>query len=138
MDLGSENTKEAGASDVVRRGRRMSVLSPTVLLDSLVRLSPVRLLSNPVMLIVELTFFIVAAMSAYPQGFVPVASVSERLYYVEIAVILLITVWFSTLSDALAEQQAKNTASSLRKLESEVPSKKVVREGWSQSIVQTS
>ena len=90
------------------------------------------------MLIVEMTFFIVAAMAAYPQGFVPVASVSERLYYVEIAIILLITVWFSTLSDALAEQQAKNTASSLRKLETEVPSKKVVREGWSQSIVQTS
>jgi len=138
MDLGSESTKEGGASVVVPRGRRMSVLSSKVMLDSLVRLSPVRLLSNPVMLIVEVTFFIVAAMAVYPQGFVPVASVSERLYYVEIAIILLITVWFSTLSDALAEQQAKNTASSLRKLESEVPSKKIVREGWSQSVVQTS
>ena len=116
----------------------MSILSAKVLADSLVRLSPVRLISNPVMLIVEITFFIVAAMAAYPQGFMPVASVSERLYYVEIALILLITVWFSTLSDALAEQQAKNTASSLRKLETEVPSKKVVREGWSQSIVQAS
>ena len=116
----------------------MSVISSKVLVDSMVRLSPIRLLSNPVMLIVELTFFIVAAMAVYPQGFVPVASVGERLYYVEIAVILLITVWFSTLSDSLAEQQAKNTASSLRKLESEVPSKKVVREGWSQTIVQTS
>ena len=138
MDMGSESAKDGGATEVVRRGRRMSFLSSRVILDSLVRLNPVRLLSNPVMLIVELTFFIVASMAAYPQGFVPVASTSERFYYVEISVILLITVWFSTLSDALAEQQAKNTASSLRKLESEVPSKKVVREGWSQSIVQTS
>src|SRR6202166_3653886 len=138
MDLGSEGAKVGGASEAVRRGRRMSALSGKVLVDSLVRLSPVRLLSNPVMLIVELTFFIVAAMSAYPQGFVPVASVSERLYYVEIAVILLITVWFSTLSDSLAEQQAKNTASSLRKLESEVPSKKVVTEGWTRTVTQTS
>src|SRR5260370_26535181 len=104
----------------------MSVLSSKVLVDSLVRLSPVRLLSNPVMLIVELTFVIVAAMAVSPQSFVPVASVGERLYYAEIAAILLITVWFSTLSDALAEQQAKNTARSLRKLESEVPRKKVV------------
>ncbi len=116
----------------------MSAPSSKVLLDSLVRLSPARLVSNPVMLIVEVSFFIVAAMAALPQVFLPVASASERLYYVEIAVILLITVWFSTLSDALAEQQAKNTASSLRKLESEVPSKKVVTEGWTRTVLRMS
>jgi potassium-transporting ATPase ATP-binding subunit len=137
MGLGSEISKDAGAPPVVGR-RRMSVITGRVLADSLVRLSPTRLISNPVMFIVEVTFFIVAAMAVYPQGFASVANVNERLFYVEIAIILLITVWFSTLSDSLAEQQAKNTASSLRKLEMEVPSKKVVREGWSQSIVQTS
>jgi K+-transporting ATPase ATPase B chain len=89
------------------------------------------------MLIVELTFFIVAAMAVYPQGFVGVASVGERLFYVEVAAILIITVWFSTLSDALAEQQAKNTASSLRKLETQVVSKKVVTQGWSREIIPT-
>src|SRR6266550_1236177 len=116
----------------------MSVISSRVVLDSLVRLSPLRLLSNPVMLIVELTFFVVAAMAASPSTFSPVASVNERLYYVEIASVLLLTVCFSTLSDALAEQQAKNTARSLRKLESEVPSKKVVTEGWTRTVLQTS
>jgi potassium-transporting ATPase ATP-binding subunit len=117
--------------------RRMGFLSGNVLLDSLVRLNPVSLTSNPVMLIVEITFFIVAAMAIYPQAFVGVASVSERVFYVEIAAILLITVWFSTLSDALAEQQAKNTASSLRKLETEVISKKVVTHGWSRETIPT-
>jgi len=136
--LDSESAKGGEASEVVGRGRRMSVFSGNVLGDSLVRLSPTRLISNPVMLIVEITFFIVAAMAAYPQGFASVASVSERLFYVEIAIILLVTVWFSTLSDSLAEQQARNTASSLRKLESEVPSKKLVRDGWSQTILQAS
>jgi K+-transporting ATPase ATPase B chain len=138
MGLDSQHANDGRAAEAVRLGRRMSVLSSKVLADSLVRLSPVRLLSNPVMLIVELTFFIVAAMAASPQSFVPVASVGERIYYAEIAVILLITVWFSTLSDALAEQQAKNTARSLRKLESEVPSKKVVTEGWTRTVLQTS
>ena len=51
------------------------------------------------------------------------------------AVILIITVWFSTLSDALAEQQAKNTAGSLRKMETEVSSKKIITEGWTRKIV---
>jgi K+-transporting ATPase ATPase B chain len=87
------------------------------------------------MLIVEVTFFIVAAMAFDPSVFVPVASVSERGFYVEVAVVLLITVWFSTLSDSLAERQAKNTANSLRQLESEVSSKKVVTEGWNREIV---
>src|SRR5580658_3715175 len=98
----------------------MALVSGKVLADSLARLSPVSLVANPVMLIVEITFFIVAAMAIYPQGFVDVASVGERTFYAEVAAILLITVWFSTLSDALAEQQAKNTASSLRKLETEI------------------
>ncbi|HUK27371.1 MAG TPA: HAD-IC family P-type ATPase [Candidatus Acidoferrales bacterium] len=103
-------------------------MSGKTLLDSVVRLNPVRLISNPVMFIVEITFFIVAAMAAYPQVFLPVASVNERVFYVEVALILLITVWFSTLSDSLAETQAKNTASSLRKLEKEVLAKKLTSE----------
>ena len=103
-------------------------MSGKTLLDSVVRLNPARLISNPVMFIVEITFFIVAAMAAYPQVFLPVASVNERVFYVEVALILLITVWFSTLSDSLAETQAKNTASSLRKLEKEVLAKKLTSE----------
>ena len=61
------------------------------------------------MFIVELTFFIVGAMAVYPQAFVPVATPGKHLFYVEVALILLVTVWFSTLSDSLAERQARNT-----------------------------
>jgi K+-transporting ATPase ATPase B chain len=80
------------------------------------------------MFIVEITFFIVAAMAIYPQGFLPVANPSETIFYVEVAAILLITVWFSTLSDSLAETQARKTANSLRKLETETMAKKIVTE----------
>jgi len=89
------------------------------------------------MFIVELTFFIVAAMAIYPPAFYPVANSSMRIYYLEVSLILLTTVWFSTLADALAETQAKNTASSLRSLESEVQSKKIVTEGDVRRIVTT-
>ena len=87
------------------------------------------------MLIVEITFFIVAAMAIVPQAFGSVASVGLRGFYIAVAAILLITVWFSTLSDALAEQQAKSTAGALRKLETEVPAKKIVTEEWTRKIV---
>ncbi|HYB92786.1 MAG TPA: HAD-IC family P-type ATPase [archaeon] len=101
-------------------------MSRKTLVDSVVRLNPVSLIRNPVMFIVELTFFIVAAMAIHPQAFLPVASTTERIFYIEVAAILLITVWFSTLSDSIAETQARNTASSLRKLEKEAVTKKIV------------
>ena len=101
-------------------------MSSKTLSDSIARLNPVSLIANPVMFIVELTFFVVAAMAVYPQWFIPVASPNERVFYVEVAAILLITVWFSTLSDSIAETQAKNTANSLRKLETESMAKKLV------------
>ncbi|MGA2972016.1 MAG: HAD-IC family P-type ATPase [Candidatus Bathyarchaeia archaeon] len=104
-------------------------MSGKTLADSIVRLNPVSLIHNPVMFIVEITFLVVAAMAVYPQWFIPVASPNERIFYVEVAAILLITVWFSTLSDSLAETQAKNTANSLRKLEAEAITKKIVTEG---------
>jgi K+-transporting ATPase ATPase B chain len=119
------------------RAKGMSALSAKVLLDSLVRLNPVALLANPVMFLVEVTFFIVVGMAIDPRAFYPVASPREKVFYVEVALILLITVWFSTLSDALAEHQAKNTARSLRRLETEVLSKKVVTEDWSRKIIPT-
>jgi K+-transporting ATPase ATPase B chain len=136
--LEKETPKKENELEDRKARPRMGLFSGKVLADSLVRLNPVSLSANPVMLIVEITFFIVTAMAIYPQGFGGVATVGDRTFYVEVAAILLVTVWFSTLSDALAEQQAKNTASSLRKLETEVLSKKVVRHEWSRDIVPTS
>ncbi len=115
---------------------RYPLFSKSVLLDSLVRLDPRRLLRNPVMLIVELTFLVVSGMAIYPAGFSPLANGSMQIFYVEVALILLITVWFSTMSDSLAETQAKNTANSLRSLEMEVLSKKVLTEGDTRRIIQ--
>ena len=73
---------------------RNNLTSTKTLLDSLVRLNPASLIANPVMFIVELTFFIVASMAIYPPAFYPVANSSMRIYYLEVSLILLTTVWF--------------------------------------------
>lgn len=135
MDSDSKKIVEPRKNVESAPGGLRSAFSRKVLVDSLVRLSPKSLVKNPVMLIVEITFFIVAAMAIIPQAFVPVANPSLQVFYVEVAAILLITVWFSTLSDALAEQQAKSTAGSLRKLETEVSSKKIITEEWTRKII---
>ena len=129
-----ENTVESQKTkDSAPSGMR-AALNRKVLVDSVVRLNPKSLLKNPVMFIVEVTFYIVAAMAIFPKAFVPVATPHLQIFYIEVAAILLITVWFSTLSDSLAEQQAKSTAGSLRKLETEVPSKKIITEEWTRKI----
>ena len=135
--MASDNKKTLAPtkSNESASGGMRSAFSRKVLVDSVVRLSPKSLLKNLVMLIVEITFFIVVAMAIVPQAFGPVASSGLRVFYVEVAAILIITVWFSTLSDALAEQQAKSTAGALRKLETEVPAKKIVTEEWTRKIV---
>jgi K+-transporting ATPase ATPase B chain len=116
----------------------MPPISAGVLRDSAVRLSPLALASNPVMLLVEVTFFIVAGMALYPQGFAGVANPANTAFYVEVAVILLVTVWFSTLSDSLAEHQARNTAASLKRLVADVRTRKVIKEDWTSTIVSVS
>ncbi|MDG7042699.1 MAG: potassium-transporting ATPase subunit KdpB [Nitrososphaerota archaeon] len=125
MSLGSSEAK---------KGFRITGLS-RALLDSVKRLSPFSLIANPVMFIVEIAFFIVVLMAIYPAGFGPLAEISERGFYATVATILLFTVWFSTLADALAEQQARNTANSLRQLETQVISTIVITEGWSRKYV---
>lgn len=124
MQAASQSNQEPKRSTT--RGGLLSLLSWKVIVDSIRRLSPVSLISNPVMLIVEITFFIVAAEAIYPQAFYPVANTSDRLFYVEVAIILLITVWFATLSDALAETQTRITANSLRQIETDILTKKMI------------
>jgi potassium-transporting ATPase ATP-binding subunit len=138
--IGADKNAESAPRLSVKRRQGSGLfrlISGRVLLNSALRLNPRSLLSNPVMLIVEITFFIVLAMAIDPSAFVPVASSSLQTFYVEVAAILLITVWFSTLSDALAEKQARTTANSLRKIESEVMTKQLVTEGGNVKIVLT-
>lgn len=138
--VSTSNTEQRTTKTSGERGKTpglFRLISGKVLVDSVVRLNPVSLLSNPVMFIVEVTFFIVLAMAVDPIAFAHVASLSLRAFYIEVAAILLITVWFATLSDSLAEKQARTTANSLRKIETEVMTKKLVIEGGETKVVPT-
>ena len=98
---------------------------PSILKDSLKRLNPWVLKNNAVMFITELTFVIVLVMALDPTLIPLVSSPTERLFYSEVAIILILTVWFSTLSDSIAEAQIRNTASSLRKMKEQMTAKRM-------------
>jgi K+-transporting ATPase ATPase B chain len=95
-----------------------------VLKDSILKLNPVYLAKkNPVMFTVEIGFFLVL-------GMIPFAGISEfvthdAMIYFGIAIILILTVWFATYSEALSEAQAQAKVDSLKSLEKEVFAKKL-------------
>ncbi len=97
-----------------------------MLKDSVTKLSPLYLAKkSPVMFTVEVGFFLVLAI-----GFLPNMSLEfvneNRVFYIETAIILIVTVWFATFSEALSESQARAKVDSLKNLEKEVLAKKLV------------
>ena len=107
-----------------------------VILGSLTKLNPYYLAkNNAVMFTVEVGFVLVFAIGlALPT--IPKEFASQTpIFYYEVAIILIITVWFSTFSEALSEAQAKARVDSLRSLEREVSARKLVGEGKKELIV---
>src|SRR5439155_1716440 len=103
------------------------------LLDSLVKLNPLYLWKDsPVMLVVQAGFPLVLAMGLAPGAFAGLVNQSRWFYFV-IAGILLLTVWFSALAEAVSEAQGRARVDALRTLEKDVPARKIV--GHSEVIV---
>ncbi|MGB7952450.1 MAG: HAD-IC family P-type ATPase [Candidatus Nitrosopolaris sp.] len=107
-----------------------------VILGSLTKLNPYYLAKNSaVMFTVEVGFVLVFAIGlALPT--IPKEFASQTpIFYYEVAIILIVTVWFATFSEALSEAQAKARVDSLRSLEREVSARKLVGEGKKELIV---
>jgi potassium-transporting ATPase ATP-binding subunit len=101
-----------------------------VILDSIVKLNPRYLAKdNPVMFTVELAFIVVLAIGLLPTNGISSEFVTEnRIFYLESAVILILTVWFATFSESLSEAQARARVDSLKSLEKEVSAHKIVND----------
>jgi K+-transporting ATPase ATPase B chain len=97
-----------------------------VLIDSTAKLNPLYLAKqNPVMFTVEGGFFVVLAIAIFPNISAEFVS-QNQIFYIEVAVMLILTVWFATLSESLSEAQARARVDSLRALEREVSARKIV------------
>ncbi len=97
-----------------------------VLIDSITKLNPWYVAKqNPVMFTVEAGFFVVLAIAIFPNISTEFVS-QNQIFYIEVAIILILTVWFATFSEALSEGQARARVDSLRSLEKEVSARKIV------------
>ena len=97
-----------------------------MLKDSVTKLSPLYLAKkSPVMFTVEVGFFLVLAIGMLPNMSLEFVN-ENRVFYIESAIILIVTVWFATFSESLSESQARAKVDSLKNLEKEVLAKKLV------------
>src|SRR5581483_1962357 len=81
---------------------------------------------NAVMFTVEILFLVVLSVGIGLPYIPKVFASQNQAFYYESGAILIITVWFSTFSEALSEAQAKARVDSLRNLEREVTARKIV------------
>jgi K+-transporting ATPase ATPase B chain len=105
---------------------RQSIFDKRMLTDSVTKLSPLYLAKkSPVMFTVEVGFFLLLAIGLLPNMSLEFVN-ENRIFYIESAIILIVTVWFATFSESLSESQARAKVDSLRNLEKEVLAKKLV------------
>jgi K+-transporting ATPase ATPase B chain len=103
--------------------------------DSLKKFAPATQWRNPVMFVVWLGALITAALTAYPPLFGPTAA--SRGYNGTLTVILLLTVWFANLAEALAEGRGKAKAESLRRTKTELVARRVLPSGEVEQVPAT-
>lgn len=108
-----------------KNNKNSSRITARVIADSLTKMNPGYLAKNsPVMFTVEIGFILILFAAAIPNishDFINM----EPVFYVEVAAILIVTVWFATFSESLSEAQAKARVDSLRNLEKEVSARKM-------------
>jgi K+-transporting ATPase ATPase B chain len=85
------------------------------------KLDPRLLIANPVMFVVEVGFVYTLILSIFAA-----VGGGQTVFIGEISAILLITVLFSTFSEAIAEGRGRAQAESLKKTKKEIVAKKVV------------
>jgi potassium-transporting ATPase ATP-binding subunit len=100
-----------------------------VLAASIRGFDPRREIHNPVMFSVYLLFLFLIVLTLVPRGFTDIARTYNPDYYLTVTIILFLTLWFSHLSEAIAEAQGKAQADSLREIRSGVRARQIRPDG---------
>ena len=135
----SNNNGNGNSSGIHKIKGALDSINKRVIVDSMTKLDPRYLAkNNPVMFTVEVGFIVVLLIAFLPSNIsIEFVNQSKALYF-QTAVILIITVWFATFSEALSEAQARARVDSLRSLEKEVSAHKIVHNEKEVTVTSTS
>ncbi len=125
--MATEFVVEPGAKVSVRRVPHTSLRR--VLADSFRNFDPRREVKHPIMFTVYVLFLFVAVLTVYPRAFPDIARLYHAGYYLDVAIILFLTLWFANVSEAIAEAQGRAQADSLREIRSGLRARQVLPDG---------
>ena len=112
----------------ITSNNKKSKIDRKVIIDSITKLDPRYLAkNNAVMFTVEVGFIVTLIIASFPSISTEYI-LHSPVFYLETAIILILTVWFATFSESLSEAQARARVDSLRSLEKEVSARKIVNE----------
>ncbi|MCI4336774.1 MAG: potassium-transporting ATPase subunit KdpB [Thermoplasmata archaeon] len=101
-----------------------------VVSQSFYKFSPSEQIRNPVMFVVYIYTFFVAAVTFFPWAFPDVAGPGfDQNYYLTITVVLVLTLWFANVAESIAEAQAKAQADSLRETRTGLKARQIYPDG---------
>jgi K+-transporting ATPase ATPase B chain len=117
----------------------LDYINKRVIVDSITKLDPRYLAKyNPVMFTVEVGFIALLVIASLPSNISIEFINQSRALYFQTAIILILTVWFATFSEALSEAQARARVDSLRSLEKEVSAHKIINNEKEVTVTSTS
>ncbi|ASS64969.1 MULTISPECIES: potassium-transporting ATPase subunit KdpB [unclassified Paenibacillus] len=105
------------------------------MLDALIKLNPIVMAKNPVMLIVE-AGTVIALLLAIDPGLFGTGE-AGRGYNIAVFFVLFFTVWFGNFAEALAEGRGKAQADTLRKTKSETMAALIQKDGSLKQVAST-
>ncbi|MHB8351152.1 MAG: potassium-transporting ATPase subunit KdpB [Thermoplasmata archaeon] len=123
---------EAGARVPARRVSHTS--AARVLAESFRMFDPRREVRHPVMFTVWVFFVFVVVFTLAPGLFPDIRASYDPVYCTAISLILFLTLWFSHLSESIAEAQGKAQADSLRGIKTGAKARQVRPDGTFQSV----
>ncbi len=125
--MAAEFVPEPGAKVSVRRTPHTS--ARRVLADSFRAFDPRREVKHPVMFTVYVLFLFLVVLTVYPRAFPDVARFYNAGYYLDVTIILFLTLWFAHISESIAEAQGRAQADSLREIRSGLRARQVMPDG---------
>ena len=105
----------------------------TSILSSFFKLSPMYMIKNPVMFVVEIGFAITFLLSIFP-GIFGENGTGLRVYNIIVTVILFVTLLFANFAEAVAEGRGKAQAESLKKTQKDTKARIIRPNGFEEII----
>jgi K+-transporting ATPase ATPase B chain len=121
------NASLSATTDVSKRAGYDSTLFRQAFFESLKKFDPRLQIRNPVMFVVWIGALITLALTFKPSLFGP--SHASAAYNAVVTLILVVTLWFANIAEALAEGRGKAKAMSLRHITTELTANRLRKDG---------